>query len=209
MSPKSLAEKTKELQRQVILDVAARLFAEEGPHAVTMRKIANESKTSTTVVYNLFGNKQGVVEALFMEGFLLFSSEVKKLDPSMDRFRFLLAMCDLLWDFSREHRHYYRILHGNIFPGFSPAQMKEKMPSPRPLDMVRQAVQDLIEAGFFKSMDVDSVVLSMYSTAVGLINVNMHGLFPDARLDKEKYLSLVESSLRGLSALCRDQQRFK
>lgn len=197
MSVKSLAERTKELQREMILEAAAGLFSSDGPNAVTMRTIAKRSKTSTTVLYSLFGNKEGVIKALFLKGYIMFQQKLQQLELGRDPVAFLLRMCELLWDYSINHPQFYRIIHGNIFPGFHPHHMKEELPKPHPMDIAAEAITRAKQEGLFQGMPVNSVIVSMYSASIGLININLNGLFPEMELNKEKFLNLVERLLRS------------
>jgi len=51
-------------QRQRVLDIAAELFAEHGVDDVTMAEIAARAAVARATVFNYFGSKQGIVEAI-------------------------------------------------------------------------------------------------------------------------------------------------
>ncbi|HEX7292738.1 MAG TPA: TetR/AcrR family transcriptional regulator [Conexibacter sp.] len=61
-------QRTPEL-REHVLAVALRLLASDGVSALTARRLAAEAGTSPAAVYELFGDKAGVVRALFFAGF--------------------------------------------------------------------------------------------------------------------------------------------
>lgn len=50
--------------RARIVDVAARLLSEEGPHAVTTRAVAEGAGVQAPTIYRLFGDKEGLLEAV-------------------------------------------------------------------------------------------------------------------------------------------------
>jgi AcrR family transcriptional regulator len=50
--------------RARIVDVAARLLREQGPAAVTTRKVAEEAGAQAPAIYRLFGDKEGLLEAV-------------------------------------------------------------------------------------------------------------------------------------------------
>ena len=50
--------------RARIVDVAARLLREEGPAAVTTRRVAEEAGVQAPTIYRLFGDKEGLLEAV-------------------------------------------------------------------------------------------------------------------------------------------------
>jgi AcrR family transcriptional regulator len=55
--------------RLALLDAAGRLLHDEGPHALSTRRLADAVGTSTQAIYTLFGAKDGVVRAMYREGF--------------------------------------------------------------------------------------------------------------------------------------------
>ena len=55
--------------RAALTDAAARLLGEEGPAAMTTRRLATEAGTTTTAVYTHFGGKEDLVRAIVWEGF--------------------------------------------------------------------------------------------------------------------------------------------
>ncbi|GAB6902089.1 TetR/AcrR family transcriptional regulator [Kineosporia succinea] len=51
-------------RRTAIVDVAARLLKEHGPAAVTTRAVAQEAGVQAPAIYRLFGDKDGLLEAV-------------------------------------------------------------------------------------------------------------------------------------------------
>ena len=52
-----------------VLDAADRLVASDGPGALSIRALAKEAGVAPMSIYNRFGDKQGVLLALFVRGF--------------------------------------------------------------------------------------------------------------------------------------------
>jgi AcrR family transcriptional regulator len=66
-------------EREQRITVAARLIAErEGWNAVTIRRLAEEIEYSQPVIYSHFENRDAIVEAVAVEGFREFTSEVQE-----------------------------------------------------------------------------------------------------------------------------------
>jgi AcrR family transcriptional regulator len=59
---------TAEVERAV-LDAAERLVAGDGPQALSIRTLAKEAGVAPMSIYNRFGDKHGVLLALFIRGF--------------------------------------------------------------------------------------------------------------------------------------------
>jgi AcrR family transcriptional regulator len=52
-----------------LVDEAGRILSAEGASALTLRRLATATGTSTMAVYTLFGDKQGLLAAMYREGF--------------------------------------------------------------------------------------------------------------------------------------------
>ena len=63
--------------RRALLDAASRLLVEEGPQALSMRRVAAAAGCSTTVLYTLFGGKEGLADALYREGFARLTAAIQ------------------------------------------------------------------------------------------------------------------------------------
>ena len=63
-------QRTAELRAHV-LQVAVDLLAADGVAGFTTRRVASQAETSTPSVYELFGDKAGLVREVFFEGFRL------------------------------------------------------------------------------------------------------------------------------------------
>ena len=63
-------QRTPEL-RDHVLRVAVAMLARHGVAAFTTRRVAEEAATSPPAVYELFGDKSGLVREIFFEGFRL------------------------------------------------------------------------------------------------------------------------------------------
>src|SRR5688572_18117224 len=85
------AERTATLRR-LLLDAASQLLLAEGPQALTMRRIAGEVGCSTTVLYTLFGDKHGLANALYLEGFARLRQRLEAVERGDDPLAYLGAL---------------------------------------------------------------------------------------------------------------------
>src|SRR5438105_4929459 len=108
-------------QGQALLDAASKLLAEEGATALTVRRIAGDAGCSTMGVYSRFGNKDGVVEQLYMEGFRRLIEAMDEAgeteDPVED-----LHRCGVAYRRNAlENATYYLVMFARAVPGFVPS----------------------------------------------------------------------------------------
>jgi AcrR family transcriptional regulator len=84
--PYELAQQQgQDVLRRTLLDVASRLLVGEDPQALTMRRVAATVGCSTTVLYTAFGSKDGLAEALFLEGFQRLRRRLEAVPSSGER----------------------------------------------------------------------------------------------------------------------------
>ena len=64
---------------------AANILAAEGPQGLSMRKVAALAECSTMVIYHHFGSKQGLLDAVYVEGFSrLREAQAQAVDVDVD-----------------------------------------------------------------------------------------------------------------------------
>ena len=96
--------------RAAILDVAKSLLIGEGPAALTVRRISGEAGCSTKVIYTLFGGKDGLARALWLEGFARFERRLLAVPDGDDALARLRAGLDAYREYALEEPEYYRVM---------------------------------------------------------------------------------------------------
>ena len=67
-----------------LISAAAEVLEEAGPDGLTVRAIAAKAGCSTMVVYSQFGGKNGIVDALYIDGFQRLAREMNATRPTDD-----------------------------------------------------------------------------------------------------------------------------
>jgi AcrR family transcriptional regulator len=80
--------------RDHVLEVALAVLAAEGVQGFTARKVASTAGTSTPAVYELFGDKGGLVRAVFFHGFRVLEANLERLGESGDPRADLIAVIE-------------------------------------------------------------------------------------------------------------------
>lgn len=112
-------QRTPEL-RERLLAVAVDLLAEEGAAGLTARSLAARAETSAPALYELFGDKSGVVRELYFEGFRQLSAELARLAESADPIADLWALAAQYRRFIRGNRELAEVMFSRPFTDFSP-----------------------------------------------------------------------------------------
>jgi AcrR family transcriptional regulator len=106
--------------RDRVLSAAVDLLAAEGVSGFTARSVAQASDTSTPAIYELFGDKGGLVRAVFFEGFRRLGAHLGQLRRSEDPRADLVQLVALYREFMREHQILSEVMFSRPFTDFAP-----------------------------------------------------------------------------------------
>jgi AcrR family transcriptional regulator len=100
--------------RTRLVDVATRLLAEGGPAAVTTRSVALAAGVQAPAIYRLFGDKNGLLEAVAEHGFATYLQQKPPVDPQDDPVEDLRAGWDLHVGFGLANPAVFRLMHTSV-----------------------------------------------------------------------------------------------
>jgi AcrR family transcriptional regulator len=115
-----LKQRTPELREQ-LLAAALAIVEHDGVAALTARRLAAEAATSPPAVYELFGDKAGVVRALFFAGFAQLGAALSELRESTDPVEDLVALAQRYRRFIVERPALATVMFSRPFASFDPA----------------------------------------------------------------------------------------
>lgn len=190
-------QRTPEL-RQRVLAVAIDLLAAEGVAALTARAVARAAQTSTPAVYELFGDKGGLVRAVFFEGFRRLHEQLDAIPESDDPRADLVAMAAAYRAFVVEQRALGEVMLSRPFTDFAPGPGDLKASgSVRTLVVAR--VRRCVEAGAIAgdATDVAHVLVALVQGMAAAENARRLGSSA-AAVDRRWELA-VEALLDGLA----------
>ncbi|WP_432988163.1 TetR/AcrR family transcriptional regulator [Dactylosporangium sp. CA-233914] len=150
-----------------LVDAAAAILVCDGPGGLSLRKVAAAAGVSTMPVYTLFGDKQGLLDAMHREGFrrlgLALAAVPRTDEPLAD-----LAALGLAY---REAALASPHLYGLMFTGgFGHTEAAEA--TYRPLvDAVARCQAD----GVFDGTDPEPIALHLWALAHGLVSLELAG----------------------------------
>lgn len=105
--------------RDALLAAARAAAAEEGWHAVTVRRVAERAGCSPALVYEYFAGKDALLLELVRDGFRLLSARVEAAragarqdDPLATAAAAFAAMARAYWAFARDHTDLYQVMYG-------------------------------------------------------------------------------------------------
>lgn len=192
-----------ETLRRAILDTASHLLAEEGPQALTMRRVAAAAGCSTTVLYTAFGSKDGLADALYREGFERLGQRLAAAasaveDPDDPR-AVAVALARAYRAAALADRNYYGVMFGQVIPGFVPSAESLAVGNAT-LAVLAEAVREGMAAGFLLPGDAQAVAEVLWAAAHGVVSLELAGHFPDAETAEARYRTLTRAALAAFLA---------
>jgi AcrR family transcriptional regulator len=106
--------------RERVLQAAMDMLASDGVAEFTTRRLAQRAGTSTPAVYELFGDKAGLVREVFFESFRLLRQYLDEVRPSQDPRGELISVIESLRMFAREHPVLTDLMFSRPFADFDP-----------------------------------------------------------------------------------------
>jgi AcrR family transcriptional regulator len=157
----------------MLIDAAARLVSEEGPGALSTRRLANQTGTSTMAVYTNFGSMSGLVREIVNEGFARLAGQFEQVEPTGD------AVDDMA-TFGRAYRHnaitnphvFNVMFGGSSLAGFALTD-EDRQYGRYTLSGVVECAERCIASGRFRPDDPGLVAHQMWLAVHGTVTLEL------------------------------------
>jgi AcrR family transcriptional regulator len=107
--------------RETLLEAALRLLEERGPGALRIRDLSEAVGKSTMGVYTHFGNKQGLLEQLYLHGFSRLEDQLKAVPADRGDAQELLSFAMAYREFALDNEALYGLMFERATPDFIPS----------------------------------------------------------------------------------------
>ncbi|SRR6266496_406766 len=159
--------------RASLIDIAARLLAEEGPPALSTRRIAAEAQTSTMAVYTHFGSMSGLVREIVHEGFARLQNQFSQVKQTDDPVADLCVHGRAYRGNARENSHLYAAMFGGeALSGFELTE-EDRQHGRYVLAAIVDCVARCIDGGRFRPGEAGMVAHHMWFAMHGLVNLEL------------------------------------
>jgi AcrR family transcriptional regulator len=190
----------REALRDTVLKAANELLAVEGASALTMRRIADHIGSSTTVLYNVFDGKNGIIDAMVIAGHDSLRARLEAIPESEEPFARLAATGRIYRDAALDDPARYQLMFGNAVPGYQPSR-RARQAAKLSFDALAAVVQQCIDAGVLvKTADAQFVAEILTAAAHGAVSLEIAGHFGDATRADERFAVISAASVRPFLA---------
>jgi AcrR family transcriptional regulator len=164
VSPKALDPHV----RTALIEAAARLVAEEGPEALTTRRLAREVGTSTMAVYTYFNGMKELRHAILEEGFARFAKLLDRVPIGDDPITELTELGGAYFINAITNPHLYRFI-------FSERSKEDSEVGMETFERLVAGVDRAVRAGRFEG-EPRAVARQMWAMAHGVVTLHLSDL---------------------------------
>ena len=180
--------------RQGILDDVSSLLVKEGANALTMRRIADTVGCSTTVLYTMFRNKQGLVNELYLRGFDILRQSLKAVSYPGNQKDYIYLLCLSYRDFALSNPTYYSIMFFKVIPEYTPGKTNLKL-GQSSIELLVQAIKDCMTNKPEVEDKAWEIARVIWATVHGHVGLELTGYFNYLKVSPQP---MLERALQAL-----------
>jgi AcrR family transcriptional regulator len=184
--------------KSALTDAAEAVLMREGPAAVTVRAVAAEAGVAPMGVYNRFGSKDGLIEALLIRGFEGLTAAISARPGEIDPLERLWMSGVRYREFALSHRAHYALMFGD--PGEGEIEMPEELKdcAGTSFQVLVDHVAMAIAAGRLAGEDPVLMAQQIWSAVHGAVSLEMTGKLSFAE-PETSYRHLLQMLFRGFA----------
>ncbi len=188
--------------RARILEAALQLLTDEGHRALTVRRVATEAGCSTIGVYTWFGGKDGLVDALWTEGFRSFTTALRRAKPVDGPLGRLRAQAFAYRRWASAHPRQYRVMFLGAVADHEPSEAAVAV-SFGAFKALQGAVGEAANRKELRSADLDATAMAVWGLVHGLVSIELANSAPPpfghAKLADRAFALAISSMSAGLA----------
>jgi AcrR family transcriptional regulator len=161
--------------RRRLLETAARLLGEEGPSALSTRRLAREAHTSTMAVYTHFGGMPALVREVVAEGFARLQTRMGEVVASGDPLDDLGRMALAYRANALANPHLYAVMFGSASLGGYRLHDDELDVGLEAFGQIASATERAMDAGLLRRDDPAAVAGQLWSALHGYVMLELAG----------------------------------
>jgi AcrR family transcriptional regulator len=186
--------------RRRLLEAAALLLDEEGPNALTARRLASAAGTSTMAVYTHFGGMPALVREIVSEGFKRLADHVTDHPRTDDPVADLADLALAYRANAMENPHLYSVMFGATSLGGYRLAPEERAVGIYTFVVLSEAVARAMDAGRLRRADPGLVAQQLWTAMHGYVMLELAGLHLSSKDPVEEvFRPLMKTLLAGLT----------
>jgi AcrR family transcriptional regulator len=158
-----------------LVDEAGRILSAEGAAALTLRRLAQTVGISTMPVYTLFGDKRGLLTAMYRDGYRRLGAALSAAtEGADDPLEALVALGHTYRATALANAHLYDLMFGRPAPAFEPAPEAQDVADAAFRPLV-DAVQRCLDSGQLAGGEAERIAFHLWSVSHGMVSLELAG----------------------------------
>lgn len=158
-----------------LIDEAGRILSAEGPAALTLRRLAQAVGISTMPVYTLFGDKRGLLTAMYRDGYRRLGAALRAAaEGAADPLEALVDVGHTYRETALANAHLYDLMFGRPEPAFEPGLEAQHVADAAYRPLV-DAVQRCLDAGQMLGGEAERIAFHLWSVSHGMVSLELAG----------------------------------
>jgi AcrR family transcriptional regulator len=178
-----------------LLDAAADILETEGPDGLSVRRIAAAAHVAPMGVYNHFDSKNGIIEALFIQGFERLRDALARIADTEDAYEALREGGRRYRALALSHPKVYELMFLRAIPSFEPSDHALEIAGSA-FNALVVAVQRAMTAGVLAKADPTATAWIIWSNVHGWVSLELVGLVEDKNGTFDRSCASVLAGLR-------------
>ncbi len=163
--------------RSEIFAAALAILQTEGHGALTVRHVAARAGCSTIGVYTWFGGKDGLVDAILLDGFQRFAQALARSRPVNSPLGALLGQARAYRRWALANRTSYEVMFMGAVPGHV-ANNEAQIAGLAAYELLRNEVIAAGDRGLINEPDADVVAMAMWGLVHGMVSLEIASAEP-------------------------------
>jgi AcrR family transcriptional regulator len=165
-----------------LLDAADDILETDGPDALSVRRIAAAAHVAPMGVYNHFDSKNGIIDALFIQGFERLRAALDGITDIQDPYEALREGGRRYRALALAHPKVYGLMFLRTVPGYEPSE-RALVAAGSAFDALVAAVQRAMAAGVIAAADPSETARIIWANVHGWVSLELLGI--GAEVDQE------------------------
>jgi AcrR family transcriptional regulator len=180
--------------RDALLSAAGAVLHAEGEAAVTVRRVADEVGTTTRAVYSLFGDKNGLMRALFHEAAETMRRHHEAVPEQDDPVAEIVELALAYRAGAQERPNLYALYLGSVT-----YEIDEEIRalSYRSLERVLKTIRRAVDSGLFPGRDPMDIGRQLWALVHGLASLDLRGFLGREDEARRLWVDALTNALTG------------
>ena len=160
--------------KEKILMAASQLFLKGGLAALSVRAIAKKANLSTIGIYSYFNGKQGILDALYIEGFKQVHKATNVAVDVANPKQSILAATEGYIKTAKAYQGHYRLIFGESDAGYQPSE-EAKLIGEQAFVQITKLIAHLLPPATSIEQK-QHVALQVWSLVHGYVSLQQHAI---------------------------------